>query len=219
MLRRGVKEYDRFLIAKHVKSQQARTASPKSISDEGSPVPPCSASAAGYRPTILEQAIRALLHMLQFAVAYFVMLYARTLTVFVGSGAVTDAVAASPCTTMGTSSSASSLAPTWAASSSTGSRLEGKRLPLKDSDQALTRTQLAANQRRAGGHRLLRVNRDLSHQRGAYRPGFHWGPFICRRAGVSFLFLGFRRLPWLNNRVLVRDVSAVSCNSGTYLPN
>jgi copper transporter 1 len=74
MLRRGVKEYDRYLIAKHIKSQ-VETVSPKSMSDEGSPAPPRAVSAQGYRPTVMEQAIRALLHMLQFAVAYFVMLY------------------------------------------------------------------------------------------------------------------------------------------------
>jgi hypothetical protein len=75
MLRRAVKEYDRFLINKHIKAQ-GTTKAPKSISDEGSPAPNCPAVVSnGYRPTLLEQAIRALLHMLQFAVAYFVMLF------------------------------------------------------------------------------------------------------------------------------------------------
>lgn len=75
MLRRGVKEYDRFLINKHITSQVGRP-TPKALADDGSPPPACAAAANGYRPTILEQAIRALLHMLQFAVAYFVMLLA-----------------------------------------------------------------------------------------------------------------------------------------------
>ncbi|GAB1321085.1 Copper Transporter integral membrane protein that functions in high affinity copper transport [Madurella fahalii] len=78
MLRRAVKEYDRFLVKKYLQSQAvASTGSVKKVSDEGSPAPACVPAAAnGYRPTIFEQAIRALLHMLQFAVAYFVMLLA-----------------------------------------------------------------------------------------------------------------------------------------------
>lgn len=77
MLRRAVKEYDRFLVKKHLQSRASAmsTASGKSVSDEGSPAPAaCARPAEGYRPTIFEQAIRALLHMLQFAVAYFIML-------------------------------------------------------------------------------------------------------------------------------------------------
>jgi copper transporter 1 len=73
MLRRAVKEYDRFLINKHIRSQANRGSS-KAATDEGSPVPASAGVATGYRPKIYEQAIRALLHMLQFAVAYFVML-------------------------------------------------------------------------------------------------------------------------------------------------
>ncbi|KAK3301846.1 Ctr copper transporter [Chaetomium strumarium] len=82
LLRRAVKEYDRFLINRYLSSQVSQVAaadSPKRMSNEGGPAPTCAAadcSNKGYRPTILEQAIRALLHMLQFAVAYFVMLLA-----------------------------------------------------------------------------------------------------------------------------------------------
>ncbi|KAK3296577.1 Ctr copper transporter family-domain-containing protein [Chaetomium fimeti] len=77
MLRRAVKEYDRFLINKHLKSLPAAARSSKAGSDDGSPAPNCApAVGKGYRPTIFEQAIRALLHMVQFAVAYFVMLLA-----------------------------------------------------------------------------------------------------------------------------------------------
>jgi hypothetical protein len=79
MLRRAVKEYDRFLINKHIRSQSQSSvlsASTKETSREGSPARACATVVGGgYRPTLLEQAIRALLHMLQFAVAYFVMLY------------------------------------------------------------------------------------------------------------------------------------------------
>jgi hypothetical protein len=75
MLRRAVKEYDRFLINKHLKSLPAAARSSKAGSDDGSPAPNCAPILdKGYRPTIFEQAIRALLHMVQFAVAYFVML-------------------------------------------------------------------------------------------------------------------------------------------------
>ncbi|KAJ4286183.1 cytochrome P450-dit2 [Collariella sp. IMI 366227] len=78
MLRRGVKEYDRFLINKHLKSRAAVGSPVSGMSDDGKPSAascPAVAASQGYRPTLLEQAIRALLHMLQFAVAYFVMLY------------------------------------------------------------------------------------------------------------------------------------------------
>ncbi|KAK0609241.1 Ctr copper transporter [Immersiella caudata] len=54
-LRRSVKEFDRFLLRKHAETGAL------------SPV-------GGYRPKIWEQAVRAFLHMVQFAVAYFIML-------------------------------------------------------------------------------------------------------------------------------------------------
>lgn len=71
LLRRTVKEYDRFLLRKHAAVSAAGTSSlAKGGSDNRTaPIP-----MAGYRPKIWEQAIRALLHMVQFAVAYFVML-------------------------------------------------------------------------------------------------------------------------------------------------
>src|SRR5438128_1500329 len=58
LLRRGVKEYDRFLVNKHLSSQIA-TAPRSKMSDDGSPAPVTTAFDRGYRPTILEQAIRA----------------------------------------------------------------------------------------------------------------------------------------------------------------
>lgn len=77
-LRRSVKEYDRLLLRQHAAQTAAiGTSSPtKAGSDNGLvPAPaPTPAPAAGYRPKIWEQAIRALLHMTQFAVAYFIML-------------------------------------------------------------------------------------------------------------------------------------------------
>ena len=77
-LRRSVKEYDAYLIRKHctpilsVTQQGTRK-------DSGSRSPMRDAAvlpSIDYRPNIMEQTIRAFLHMVQFAVAYFVMLLA-----------------------------------------------------------------------------------------------------------------------------------------------
>lgn len=87
-LRRMVKEYDALLVRKHStnnnssyagdagRAQQAASESAES-KGHGVNVHPVGAAPSGrFRPTVLEQAVRALLHMCQFAVAYFVMLYA-----------------------------------------------------------------------------------------------------------------------------------------------
>ncbi len=71
LLRRTVKEYDRLLLRQHAASVATGTSSPTKAGSENGVVP---APAAGYRPKVWEQAIRAFLHMTQFAVAYFVML-------------------------------------------------------------------------------------------------------------------------------------------------
>ncbi|KAK3291772.1 Ctr copper transporter family-domain-containing protein [Chaetomium fimeti] len=82
LLRRSVKEYDRFLLRQH-------SAAPTAQKVTGSPALP--AAAPGFRPTVLQQAMRALLHMVQFAVAYFVMLLAMyyngyiIICIFIGS--------------------------------------------------------------------------------------------------------------------------------------
>lgn len=93
LLRRMVKEYDALLVRKHStnnsssgggayvaaaagRAQQAASESGES-KDHGLNVNQVGAVPSGrFRPTVLEQAVRALLHMFQFAVAYFVMLYA-----------------------------------------------------------------------------------------------------------------------------------------------
>ncbi|KAK4222546.1 Ctr copper transporter family-domain-containing protein [Podospora fimiseda] len=73
LLRRSVKEYDRYLLKKAATATSVVT----SGSGKGDVSPStCVTRSKGYRPNFLEQAIRALLHMLQFAVAYFVMLLA-----------------------------------------------------------------------------------------------------------------------------------------------
>jgi copper transporter 1 len=85
-LRRAGKEYDRYILTQYTRSlppPQAPISSASSNNDAGSKGPNATAAPAyaetasqTFRPTLLQQAIRALLHMLQFAVAYFVMLLA-----------------------------------------------------------------------------------------------------------------------------------------------
>ncbi|KAH7308652.1 Ctr copper transporter [Stachybotrys elegans] len=84
-LRRAVKEYDRFLVRKNMPAESAVAANAACDTASKSPSQPASTSSetpitaparSGYRPNVFEQAIRALLHMLQFAVAYFIMLLA-----------------------------------------------------------------------------------------------------------------------------------------------
>ncbi|KAK1828920.1 Ctr copper transporter family-domain-containing protein [Podospora conica] len=73
-LRRAVKEYDAFLVRRHAAAAAVRDST---TGKDGSDIVVASACApVGYRPKIWEQAIRALLHMVQFAVAYFIMLLA-----------------------------------------------------------------------------------------------------------------------------------------------
>lgn len=88
LLRRLTKEYDRYLIRRHTGSSNIVrvNVAPNKAEDQGSssssihtPHDSLVASrSAGFRPSIIEQATRALLHMLQFAVAYIVMLYVPT---------------------------------------------------------------------------------------------------------------------------------------------
>ncbi|MCJ1246026.1 Copper Transporter integral membrane protein that functions in high affinity copper transport [Trapelia coarctata] len=86
-LRRIAKEYDRHLLRQAERQQPAplqRSESPQSSSQPKNdvlqsssvlPVRPRSNSRQ-FRPTLLQQMIRAALHMVQFGVAYFVMLLA-----------------------------------------------------------------------------------------------------------------------------------------------
>lgn len=80
-LRRLGKEYDRYLVRQYqAAAGVASSCTPPAGSDGESKTgvaataaaPPCAPQS--FRPNVLEQAIRGLLHMLQFAVAYFVML-------------------------------------------------------------------------------------------------------------------------------------------------
>lgn len=88
-LRRSVKEFDRFLIRQHIAKHAAAAPDRGSLSSGGNnaaaaaaakgtaaaacaPVPP-------FRPNVVQQAIRAFLHFLQFTVAYFLMLVSSPL--------------------------------------------------------------------------------------------------------------------------------------------
>ncbi|KAF6824382.1 Copper transport protein ctr4-like protein 1 [Colletotrichum plurivorum] len=86
MLRRAVKEYDRYLIrthkARHLALAPAAAGDAAASSESAGAKDPAAPAAAAphvippFRPNVFQQAVRALLHMTQFAVAYFVMLLA-----------------------------------------------------------------------------------------------------------------------------------------------
>ncbi|KAK8181046.1 Ctr copper transporter, partial [Phyllosticta citribraziliensis] len=68
-LRRTAKEYDRMLLRQHQRAIFASNNSSRSTM-------PAHSGKTRFRPNLVQQLIRALLHMVQFAVAYFVMLLA-----------------------------------------------------------------------------------------------------------------------------------------------
>lgn len=84
LLRRAVKEYDAHLVRKHAASTTTEVVSAAASAREGYDSKSHDTNHAnviaqgdgGFRPNIFEQAVRALLHTVQFAVAYFVMLLA-----------------------------------------------------------------------------------------------------------------------------------------------
>jgi len=82
-LRRAGKEYDRYIISQHARSLVPGPASSASSDHDHGKTAATSAAAActpvaasKFRPNVFQQAIRAFLHMAQFAVAYFIMLLA-----------------------------------------------------------------------------------------------------------------------------------------------
>lgn len=79
-LRRAGKEYDRYIVNQYLASHGPANAVASSSSSDTSKTPATIAAhiptAQNFRPSVFQQAVRALLHMLQFAVAYFVMLLA-----------------------------------------------------------------------------------------------------------------------------------------------
>jgi copper transporter 1 len=98
-LRRAGKEYDRYIVAQKL-SSMASAPSPAGIvssasSADGAKNPTTHTApvqtAQRFRPTLLQQAIRAAIHMATFAVAYFVMLLAMyyngyiIISIFIGA--------------------------------------------------------------------------------------------------------------------------------------
>jgi copper transporter 1 len=86
-LRRVGKEYDRYIINQYNKSFPTATAATASSSvssnnhvskgpSASAASTPCNTLAKRFRPSVAQQAVRALLHMIQFAIAYFIMLLA-----------------------------------------------------------------------------------------------------------------------------------------------
>lgn len=79
-LRRAGKEYDRYIVNQYLATHTPTATVASSASSDNSKTPVAATCPAptvqNFRPSILQQAVRALLHMLQFAVAYFVMLLA-----------------------------------------------------------------------------------------------------------------------------------------------
>jgi copper transporter 1 len=80
-LRRASKEYDQYILLQAQKKYQeaisdaaTSPAKPSSGSDNAPIIAPT--ALLNFRPNVLQQAIRAGLHMVQFAVAYFIMLLA-----------------------------------------------------------------------------------------------------------------------------------------------
>jgi len=83
-LRRLAKEYDRYLFRQYKRSQQRASViqsrvtgkdGPGNGSNENSTTVTTTAPSTS-RPNIFQQAVRATLHMMQFAVAYFIMMLA-----------------------------------------------------------------------------------------------------------------------------------------------
>ena len=82
-LRRASREYDRYLISHaqlkqlhYVSAITAHSADNGFASTAGDEIVSAGSPARKFRPNVRQQVIRALFHMVQFAVAYFIMLLA-----------------------------------------------------------------------------------------------------------------------------------------------
>lgn len=88
-LRRLSREYDRFLVLQAQRKHRNTTTTPPRSLNEDDKRPAVTSFATTcaptpkFRPDIFQQATRALLHMLQFAVAYFIMLLAMYFNGFI----------------------------------------------------------------------------------------------------------------------------------------
>ena len=81
LLRRASKEYDAYIIRQHLLTNPAVAASGSNESDSDTKgtvaqTTRCPTQKRSFKPSLLQQLLRSTLHMLQFAVAYFVMLLA-----------------------------------------------------------------------------------------------------------------------------------------------
>jgi solute carrier family 31 (copper transporter), member 1 len=82
-LRRGVKEFDKFLVKQHIAKHTAASVVPASLTDESDPKAGLSpGSYPPFRPNMWQQAARAVLHTTQFTVAYFIMLIGMSVPSF-----------------------------------------------------------------------------------------------------------------------------------------
>lgn len=82
-LRRLTKEYDRYILRQYQRTQFSNatsTSCPSQVDGKASAsttgIASLRSGTGTFRPNVLQQVIRATLHMVQFAVAYFVMLLA-----------------------------------------------------------------------------------------------------------------------------------------------
>ncbi|POR31646.1 Copper transport protein ctr4 [Tolypocladium paradoxum] len=87
-LRRSVKEFDRYLIKQHVAKYQTAPGAPvgaegDSVSSKEATPPAACAVIPPFRPSVLQQAIRAGLHCLTFSVGYVLMLLAMYFNVYI----------------------------------------------------------------------------------------------------------------------------------------
>jgi len=89
-LRRSSKEYDALILRRHL-SPSSTSLLKRSSSNSEAPINTTPSTTTNFRPSFLQQSVRALLHMLQFAIAYFIMLLAMyyngylIISIFVGS--------------------------------------------------------------------------------------------------------------------------------------
>ncbi|TID13112.1 ctr copper transporter family protein [Venturia nashicola] len=113
-LRRSSKEYDALILREHMSKSQQSQSNTSVVTNDGTETEPTNnnssdrekkgstaallrrfsqpnATAASFRPNLLQQGIRAFLHMLQFALAYFIMLMAMyyngyiIISIFIGA--------------------------------------------------------------------------------------------------------------------------------------
>ncbi|KAI9053682.1 hypothetical protein LZ554_002636 [Drepanopeziza brunnea f. sp. 'monogermtubi'] len=76
-LRRLCKEYDRYLLRQHQRTQAVVVSTEQSKAADGTCAPAVrSLGPVPFRPNLVQQMVRATLHMCSFAAAYFVMLLA-----------------------------------------------------------------------------------------------------------------------------------------------